>query len=128
MRPVTRLFQIAFMQMDIFSQIVLFAYLQLKNKKDSIFEERANSFLIKQIFNRKKFIDTHNIQQGIQTIKQHRFIEEYDELKIIIEKYCLKIDKKITATNSCLRFKLELLEQPIINKSLLIREEEETRL
>ena len=110
MRPVTRLFQIAFMQMDIFSQIVLFAYLQLKNKKDSIFEERANSFLIKQIFNRKKFIDTHNIQQGIQTIKQHRFIEEYDVNKFIIKRdiinYCI-FSKNLTK-------ELELLRNTLI--------------
>lgn len=110
MQPVTRLFQIAFMQMDIFSQMVLFAYLQLKNKEDSIFEEGATSFLIKQIFNKKKFIDTYNIQQGIQSIKQHRFIEEYDVNKFIIKRdiinYCI-FSKNLTK-------ELELLRNTLI--------------
>lgn len=110
MRPVTRLFQVAFMQMDIFSQMVLFAYLQLKNKEDGIFEEGATSFLIKQIFNKKKFIDTHNIQQGIQSIKQHRFIEEYDVNKFIIKRdiinYCI-FSKNLTK-------ELELLRNTLI--------------
>lgn len=92
-QSVIRLIQIAFMQMDIFSQMVLFAYLQLKNTEETIFEERAISLLIKQIFNKKKFIDTHNIHQGIQSIKQNRFIEEYDVNKFIIKRdiinYCV---------------------------------------
>lgn len=93
MQPVTRLCQIAFMQMDIFSQMVLFAYLQLKNKYENTFVDNATSLLTNQIFNKNAFVDKHNIQQGIQINKQHKFIEEVDSNKFIIKRdvinYCI---------------------------------------
>lgn len=93
MQPVTRIFQIAFMQMDIFSQMVLFAYLQLKNKDENTFVDNATSLLTNQIFNKNAFVDKHNIQQGIQINKQHKFIEEVDSNKFIIKRdvinYCI---------------------------------------
>lgn len=110
MQPVTRLFQIAFMQMDIFSQMVLFAYLQLKNIDENIFEDKAIFMLTNQIFNKKAFVDKHNIQQGIQIIKQHRFIEDVSVNKFIIKRdvinYCV-FSKEITK-------ELELLRNTLI--------------
>lgn len=110
MHPVIKLFQIAFMQMDIFSQMVLFSYLHLKNIDDNIFEDKAIFMLTNQIFNKKAFIDKHNIQQGIQTIKQHQFIEEVDVNKFIIKRdvinYCV-FSKEITK-------ELELLRNTLI--------------
>lgn len=93
MKSVIRLFQIAFMQMDIFSQMVLFAYLQLKNKDENTFVDNATSLLTNQIFNKNAFVDKHNIQQGIQINKQHKLIEEVDANKFIIKRdvinYCI---------------------------------------
>ena len=93
MKPVIRLFQIVFMQIDIFSQMVLFAYLQLKNKDENHFTETALSLITNQIFNKNAFVDKHNIQQGIQINKQHKFIEEVDVNKFVIKRdvinYCV---------------------------------------
>lgn len=99
-------FPVTFINMDIFSQMVLFACLQLKNKDESIFEEEATAFLIDKIFNKKIFIDKHNIQQGIKTNKQQRFIEDVDGNKIIIKndvvEYCV-FSKEITNELKLLR-------------------------
>lgn len=93
MKPVIRLFQIAFMQIDIFSQMVLFAYLQLKNKDENHFTDTALSLITNQIFNKNAFVDKHNIQQGIQINKQHKFIEEVDVNNFVIKRdvinYCV---------------------------------------
>lgn len=106
MQPVIKLFQIAFMQMDIFSQMVLFAYLQLKNIEENILEDKVTSILTNQIFNKKAFVDKHNIQQGVQIIKQHRFIEEVSVNTFIIKRdvinYCV-FSKEISEGLNLLR-------------------------
>ena len=78
LNKIVKVLNISFSVIDIFSQLVLFSYLQVKRNSKTLEIDEIKKNLIEKIFNKKNIIHPLNIYNSLKVLKQCSFIEEID--------------------------------------------------